>query len=351
MVHLVKHAISKAKGTTATVPCLPKGFELKGQDGTFSVGDTPRKGGDDLPAAITDLKFDKKVQTFLKVAGNKIVADPDQDGSECHTFMKEMFEKEQDEVGGETKTFASLFKMHQTKYCGDHASMCTDNGKGVPEVDATKMTSFRAVNSPTANTPTVVFNSLALGASLKFNGAFKVLGGGKTTFSFKALKKVMEKVCDKETNVVTADKKGCERRDTDSCTGLDDHGLPGPCAVATEVVLVRKKTGPQHNTRRSLPANMYACPLCVESIMCRIRACAYTCSVRVSRCYASMKGSVRIRDKNKQQNLKVLPPPPLSLSLSLASCLLTSLLTLYTRPSFVAMSSLSREFSEKMERR
>merc|ERR1711865_199177 len=124
------------------------------------------------------------------------------------------FDEEEDEVGypdgEEKKTFASLFKMHQTKYCGDHASMCTVNDQRVPEVDATKMREVGGVprvilGHTYANTPTVVFNSLALGASLKFNGAFKDLGKGKTTFSFNALKTVMEKVCDKATNVVTAD--------------------------------------------------------------------------------------------------------------------------------------------------
>jgi hypothetical protein len=303
VVHLVKHAISKTNGATATVPCLPKGIELEGNGDTITVGNTPRKG-DDLPPAITDLRNDDKVQTFLKVAGNKIVADPDQDGSKCHTFMKEMFKEEQDEVGGKTKTFASLFKMHQTKYCGDHASMCTDNVEGVPEVDATKMTSFRAVNSPTANTPTVVFNSLALDANLGHNDAFKVLGEGETTFSFKALKTVMKKVCDKATNVVT--KKA----------GLDKYGLPGPCAVATEVVLVRKKTGPKHNTRRSLPANMYACPLCVESLMCRIRACAYTCSVRVSRLLREYEGICQNPRQKQGAKSPKYPPSPPSLSLS-----------------------------------
>merc|ERR1711865_335300 len=145
------------------------------------------------------------------------------------------FDEEEDEVGypdgEEKKTFASLFKMHQTKYCGDHASMCTVNDQRVPEVDATKMREVGGVprvilGHTYANTPTVVFNSLALGASLKFKKEFKDLEKGKTTFSFNALKTVMEKVCDKATNVVTKDK------------GLDSHGLPGPCAVATEVVLL-----------------------------------------------------------------------------------------------------------------
>merc|ERR1711865_535886 len=127
------------------------------------------------------------------------------------------------------------------KYCGDHVSMCTDKGQRGPEVDATKMREVGGVprvilGHTYANTPTVVFNSQALGASLKFKKEFKDLGGGKTTFSFNALKTVMEKVCDKATNVVTADKPNC--KDTHSCTGLDSHGLPGPCAVATEVVLL-----------------------------------------------------------------------------------------------------------------
>ena len=273
VVHLVKHAISKAvkdAKPTATVPCLPKGFELEGFADSFGTADTPLSGKK-LPAAITDLSFDSEVQAFLKVAGNKIVADPDQDGSECHTFMKGMFKDEKDEVGGVKKTFANIFKMHQSKYCGDHPSMCTDNtGDSTNRytVDAKKMAANQRLNPPT-----VVFNSLALDANLKHNDAFKVLGEGETTFSFKALKTVMKKVCDKATNVVSKDKAGCAA--THSCTGLNGHGLPGPCAVATEVVLVRKKTGPQHNTRRSLLANVYACPFCVESI-CVVSALAHS---------------------------------------------------------------------------